>query len=175
MKLRKITTLQKDKRGDFTSLIIMIGVVFGLALAIIIFSKVFLLVTSELKDTGHFSDRSIDTIELVEDRTIPLLDFFIFFTLIALMIGLIISSIYIDTHPAFTIIFIIALIVAVFIGGQLANVFDDVTADSTISATADEFVYTNLIFSNFGLIILVVGIIIVVVLFGKSRNPGVSI
>ena len=175
MKLRPIKIRKMDKKGDFQSLVVMIGIVFALSLAVILFSKVFLAVTDELKNTGTFSDRSVDTIELVQDRTIPLLDFFIFFSLIGLIIGLIISSIYIDTHPAFAIIFIIALVVAVFIGGQLANVFDDVTADSTISATADEFVYTNLIFSNFGLIILVTDIIIVVVLFGKARNPGGTI
>lgn len=167
MILRKI---KMNKKADFTSLVIGIAIVFGLALALIIFSRVFLAVTEELKGTGRFSDRTTETIETVEDNTIPLLDFFIFFSLIALMIGLIISSIYIDTHPALTIIFLIALIVAVFIAGQLANVYTEVVEDSAIASTAAEFEYTNLIFQNFPLVIFVLGIIIVIVLYGKSRK-----
>lgn len=167
MKLRK---LKMNKKGDFQSLIIMIAIVFILALAVIIFSKVFLLFTSELKDTGEFSNRSIEKIEIVEDNTIPLLDFFIFFTLISLMIGLIISSIYIDTHPALTIIFLIAIIIAVFIAGQLANVYTDIVGHSELASTASEFVYTDALFSNFAMVILVVGIIIAIILFGKTRK-----
>ncbi|MBA7490710.1 hypothetical protein ES702_01253 [subsurface metagenome] len=165
--------LKKDKKGDFTSLVIMIAVVFGLALALIIFSKVFLTITGELKDTDEFSTTTIATIETVEDNTIPLLDFFIFFSLVALMIGLIISSIYIDAHPAMTVIFLIALIVAVFITGQLANVYAEVVEDTTIASTASQFTYTNLILGeHFPIIILVLGIIIVIILFGKSSKVG---
>lgn len=175
MKLRKLQLrkLQKDKKGDFTSLVVMITIVFGLALALIIFSKVFLTITDQLKDTDKFSDRTIASIETVEDSTIPLLDFFIFFSLISLMIGLIISSIYIDTHPAFTVIFLIALIVAVFISGQLANIYSEVTGDALLTSTAEQFAYTNLILGeHFPMIILVLGIIIVIVLFGKSKRVG---
>ena len=160
-----------NNRGDMSSLVIMIAIVFALALALIIFSKVFLAVTSELKDTGVFSNRSITSIETVEDNTIPLLDFFIFFSLVSLMIGLIISSIYIDTHPAMTVIFFIALIIAVFISGQLANIYGELAGNAELSSTADQFTYTSLILGeHFPMIVLVLGIIIVIVLFGKSRR-----
>ena len=106
-----------NKRGDFTSMMIMIAVVIALAIGVIIFSKVFLMVTGELKTSSdiNFDNDTIAIIEVVETKTIPLLDFFIFFSLVALMIGLIISSIYIDVHPAVTVIFIVALIVGIFL------------------------------------------------------------
>lgn len=169
--LRKI--MPKNKKGDFQSLVIAIVILVGMALLAIIFSKVFLDVTGELKTSGEFSNNTIETITLVEDNTIGLLDFLIFFSLIALIIGLIISSIYIEAHPVFTVIFLIALIVAVFIAGMFTNVFTEVTEDAELSATALQFTYTNIILGeHFPTVILVTGIIIVIILFGKSRRVG---
>jgi len=164
-----------NKRGDFTSMIIMIAVVIALAIAVIIFSKVFLMVTGELKTSSdiNFDNDTIAIIEVVETKTIPLLDFFIFFSLVALMIGLIISSIYIDVHPAVTVIFIVALIVGIFLAGVFSNVFYDVTNEPEIASTAAQFTMTNMILgSHFPIIILVIGIIVIVILYGKSKGQS---
>ena len=164
-----------NKRGDFTSMMIMIAVVVALAVAVIIFSKVFLLVTAELKTnpTLNFENSTLNIIEGVETKTIPLLDFFIFFSLVSLMIGLIISSIYIDVHPAVTIIFIVALVVAIFLAGIFSNVFYELSNEPELVDTASQFTMTNLILgSHFPVIILVIGIIVIVILYGKSKNPG---
>ncbi len=171
--MRKII---KNKKADFQSLVIAIVVVFGLALGAIIFSKVFLMVLSELKQQEGFSNNTIQTIEGVENKTIPLLDFFIFFTLIGLMIGLIISAIYINTHPALTVVFIIALIIAVFIAGIFAKVYDEFKSESEISSTASQFNFTNLILGeHFPIIAVVLSIIIIVILYGKSRVGGLPV
>lgn len=163
----------KNKRGDITTIVIAIAVIFGLALGSIFFSHIFLDILGELKTMDGFSNNTLDTITTVEDKTIPLLDFFIFFVLFAVSIGLIIASIYIDVHPALIVVFIIALIVAILLAGQFANVFEEVTSQSTISATADSFSMTNIVLgSYFPLIILVIGIIVIIILYGKSRNVG---
>jgi len=162
-----------NKKGDVQSLIIAIVIVMALALGAIIFSKVFTEITTEFQDEDKFSNRTIENIESVEEKTIPLLDFFIFFTLLSLMIGLIISSIYIDVHPALVIIFLIGIVVAVFLAGLFTNVFSEISAEPELEATAEEFTYTNLILGNhFPIIILVLGIIIVIILYGKSRGGG---
>ena len=164
-----------NKRGDFTSMMIMIAVVIALAIGVIIFSKVFLMVTGELKtsNTINFDNSTVAIIEGVETKTIPLLDFFIFFSLVALMIGMIISSIYIDVHPAVTIIFIVALIVGIFLSGIFSNIFYDVTNEPELVSTASQFTMTNMILgSHFPVIILVIGIIVIVILYGKSKSQG---
>lgn len=151
----------------------MIIIIFALAIGSIIFSKVFLDITTELKTRSEFSNDTIDSIEVVEERTIPLLDFLVFFSLVALMIGLIIASIYVDVHPAILIVFIIGLIVAVFLGGQMSNIYSEITSETQLAPTATQFSYTNIVLgSHFPLIILVIGIIIVIILYGKSRRVG---
>ena len=166
-------SLLQNRKGDFQSLIIGIIVVFGLALGAILFSKVFLAVTDELKQQEGFSNTTIQTIEGVENKTIPLLDFLIFFSLVSIIIGLIIASIYIDVHPALTVVFIIGLIISVFLAGIFANVFDDFKSEPEISSTASQFSFTNLILGKqFPIILSVVGIIIIIILYGKSRRAG---
>jgi len=169
----KNKTIFKDKKGDFQSIVILITVIFAVAIAAIIFSKVFLMITAELKTQPEFSNTTVDTIELAEEKTIPLLDFFIFFSLIALMIGLIISSIYINVHPAVIIVFVIALVFAIFLGGQIANIYSEITTDSELAATSGQFSFTNAILGqHFPIIIAVVGTIVIIVLYGKSRRVG---
>jgi len=164
-----------NKRGDFTSMVIMIAVVIALAIAVIIFSKVFLMVTGELKTstTINFDNTTLAIIEGVETKTIPLLDFFIFFSLVSLMIGLIISSIYIDVHPAVTVIFIVALIIGIFLAGIFSNVFYEISNEPELLSTASQFTMTNIILGKyFPLIILVIGVIVIVILYGKSKGQG---
>ena len=152
---------------------IMVVVVAVLAIIVIIFSKAFLDMTGELKDTGMFSNSTLSIIEGVEEKTIPLLDFLVFFSLIALIIGLIISSIYIKVHPAVTIIFIIGGIMAVFIAAQFSNVFYEISQDAELASTASQFTLTNIILGEyFPLIILVTVIIVIVILYGKGKREG---
>lgn len=167
--------LHKNKKGDIQSIIILITIVFAIAIGGIAFSKVFITITDEMVQTPEIAthNNTVQTIQEVQGKTIPLMDFFIFFSLISLMIGIIISAIYVDTTPALLIIFIVAFIVAIFLGGMFANVFDEFTSDSVISDIAQEFTMTNLILgSHFPIIIFVLGVIVVVILYGKSKYSG---
>ena len=169
--MRSILKKQKVK-SDFTSLIVL-GIVFVLAFGIIavFFSHAFTGILDELINSGEFSDNSIDTMEGVRDQTIPLLDFMVFFLFISAVIGLIIASIYIDIPPAAMVAFIIALIIAVFIAGQFTNLWEEATAVDEVQGTAGQFSKTNLILGNaFPAIIFITGIIIIIIIYGKSRR-----
>ena len=160
-----------NKQGDLQSIIIMIVVVVVMAIIVIIFSKAFLDITDRFKDFDKFSNTTIETIESVEEKTIPLLDFLIFFSLISLMIALIISSIYIRVHPALTIIFIVGIVVAVFLAAQLANVFAEISETEELASTAAQFSLTNIILGEyFPLIVLITGIIVIVILYSKRQS-----
>jgi hypothetical protein len=161
-------------KADLTSLIIgAVVIVVILGVIAVPFAHVLTETINELQNSGEFSDTTNQTMEKVKTKTVPLLDFFIFFSFAAIVIGLIISSIYLDLHPAITVAFIIGLIVAVFLASQFVNVYSEVGAVSEISPTADKFTFSNaLIGQFFPLIILVVGLIVVVILYGKSRRVG---
>jgi hypothetical protein len=166
MKLRKL-----NKKADIPSLII-VGVIliFVYIVISVAFAKGFTDTLETLKNSGKFSSRSIETMNYVQQRTIPYLDYFIFFSLIGAIIGLIVSSIYIDAHPSIMMIFIVMLIVTIILAGYLVNAYDDFRKDAEITSTANQFRLTNIIFSQyFPGIIFVVGIIVIIILYSKSR------
>ena len=162
----------KNKKGiGLQTIVMMIIIVFVIGIASIIFSKVFLEITDKLKDTDKFSNRTIETIETVEEKTIPFLDFLVLCSLVGLMIGLIIGSIYLEFHPAIVILLIIVLVVAIFLGGQLANVYSEITENPELSATSKDFEFSNMVLGkHFPIIIMVTGIIMIAIMFGKSRR-----
>lgn len=165
-----------NKRGDLTTIIILVALLLGLSLGAIVFHKVFYEITEELKGVEEFSNLTTDTIQTTQDASSNLLDFFVFFVLVSFFVGLIISSIYIDVHPAIVMVFVILLIIAVIIAGQISNFFYDFVSGGQFTTgtttVAENFPLTSLILgSYFPLIILVIGVIVIVILYGKSRTP----
>jgi len=166
-------TIIKNKKGDMPSLIIvLVVIIFVMAVFSLIFSNVFKSILDELEGSGEFPAASVTTMNFVEDKTIPFLDYAIFFTFIAIIIGLIISSIYIDTHPALAVVFIIMTVVAILLAGLFANILTEVGETSELATTYNSFVYTKLLITHFPLMVFVVALIVGIVLYGKSRGGG---
>ncbi len=164
-----------NQKGDISSLIItLIVILFIVGIVTLLFSKVFLDVTSQLKDMPQFSNRTVENLEFVESKTIPLLDYLFFFSFIAIAIGLIISSIFINTHPSFTIIFLVALGIAVVLAGIFANIYMRVGENSEMVTTYNQFTLTQALMNHFPLIVFVIGVIVVIILYGKSGTGGIQ-
>jgi len=167
-------SILKNKKGDFPSLIIGIVIIlFVVGIVGVVFSHVFLSILGTMKNETGFPNSTITTITKVESKTIPFLDYFFFFSFVAIFIGLIISSIYIEVHPALTVVFIILLVIAIVLAGIFANVFVSIGETDELSSTYNQFAMTKAIVNNLPLIILFTGIVVILVLYGKSRSGGV--
>ncbi len=116
---------------------------------------------------------TVNTITLVESKTIPLLDIAVFFILAGSLIGLIIASIYIDMPPAMVGIFLIGWVVTIFLSGIVSNIYSDVSSNPELSTTANQFTKTNFIAGQYlPTILFVVGIIVIIILYSKTRSGG---
>lgn len=165
-----------NKQGDLSSIIIMIAVIFALSIATIVFSRIFVDISDELLEMPRIENNTATAIGHAQDRAIPLLDMFIVFAFVGTLVGLIISSIYIDTHPAFTMAFILGVIIAVFLAIQFANIHSEVIENPALSSTADQFAMSNIIMGSlFPVLILITGVIVIVILYGKGRSRSLSI
>lgn len=165
-----------NKKGDLPSILIsLIVILFVIGFISIVFSKIFLDALGELKEQPEFSNNTIDTITSVEEKTIPFLDYLFFFSFIAISIGLIISSVYIDTHPAIAIIFIISLIIAVVIGGIFANAFVEIGEQSELATTYNSFTLTKVLINHFPLLIFIIGLIVTIILFSKRGGSSAPV
>jgi hypothetical protein len=171
-RLRKIN---KDKKGDASSLIIgLVVMVFIVGIIALMAGKVIPQLTNIMKTTSTFasSNNTVNALNIIETKTIPWLDYFFLFAFFGTILGLIISSIYIDTHPAFMIFFVILLVIAIIFAGIFANAYIEIGESSALSATYNQFTATKAIFNNLPLILFVVGLIVIIILYGKSRSSA---
>ena len=166
--------LFNNKRGDSASILIMILVVFTLAVGGILGVKVMNEMFGEMKAMPEInqSNNTMDALDTIQDNAVNWIDFLFFFSIVATIIGLIISSMYIDVPPALAMVFIIGLIVAIFVAGQLSNVFAEFSQTSEISATANQFSMMQLIMPILPFLILGVGIMVGIIIYGKPRGVG---
>jgi hypothetical protein len=167
-------SILKNKKGDLPSLLI-VGVVmfFAFSVLAVFFSYTLNSTMDELMDSGQFSQNSIDTMNDVKDKTIPLMDFTMMFFFFSAVIGMIVSAVYVRTSPVMVGVFIILLIISVVIAGQLVNMYDELKQTEEIASTASQFNMTNVILGNaFPSLILIAGVIVLIVLYSKSRYSG---
>lgn len=108
------------------------------------------------------------TIEMIDDRYPSLMDGVFAFIFAGLWIAAIIGSLMIDTHPVYFIIAILLLVGVLIFGAYASNAFQTIVADDPgLSSLTDDFPITYFILSNMLIVALVVGISIMVALYGK--------
>ena len=173
----------KQKKGDMVSIFVYaLAILFLLAIDGLVFGKVITGITGNLQEQEVFtgangtnvSGNSLAAINMVDNRAITYLDYLFFFAMIAGIIGLIISSLYIDTSPAFIVGFLLLLVVAMVIGGVMANAYTEMGESDGLSDTYDQFTLTRTLMNNFVLILFITGLTTAIILYGKSKAGGVT-
>ena len=168
----------KNKKASAPVFIIsVIVILFIVGICGIIFSKAFLMTLSELKGNPIISanNRSLASISVVQDKTIPLLDYVFFFIFIAFAIGLIISAVFIDMHPVFIAIFFLLLVVGVVLAGIFGYVFIHIAENPVLLSTYEQFTLTHALMNHIPLILAVLGFTIIIIFFAKPRGGGISV
>ena len=158
-KLMSLKPFNKNKKGDAASLLVMVIMLFVLGIAAVLFSHFFLDTMEAMKDIDGISNNTINSITTVENQTIPLLDYLFLFTFIGILIAIVISSIFIDSHPAVIFIFIILLAIAIMVAAIFSNAFDEIGNQEELAPTYNQFSMTRNLMNIYPLLILVAGII----------------
>lgn len=105
-------------------------------------------------------------------QTLKMYDLFFPMVMIGLTIGTIILAFYIRTHPALFIAFIIILMVTVLVSAVLSNIFEDFSNETSFETVRGYYPVMNYLMGNLPIIILIIGFIVAIVLFGTSGgNP----
>lgn len=167
----------KNKKGDIQSIYVMILVLFIIGVIAIVFVKAFRDATAELKATEDLNESAsaMTAIKVAEERSLPLLDYLFLAVFIGMTLGVIISSIYIDVHSAFIVVFILGWIITIVVGAILANAYVEVTDESEIATVATEFTFTEIVMEKLPIIVFVIGIIVMIVLYGKGKSQATEV
>jgi len=174
----EMKSLIKNKRGDISSIIIVIAMMFIIGILVYSFLVIFNPLINELKGVDEISKSEGATTALnkMQNFVPGLMDIGLVLIFVGFLVGIIISSIYINTIPGLTIFFIIVLIIAVFLSAQFANVFYEFRTDPEIATAAASLPISNFVLGKmFPVLILVTGLITIWVLYGKGRESGTQL
>jgi len=98
-----------------------------------------------------------------------LLDNIFLFVFVLLLLFTIVSVFLLDTHPIFFIVSVILLISVFLATILLANVYDDVMSDDSLSSYANSFNYTSWLMQNILPVMIATGFIVMAALFAKFK------
>jgi hypothetical protein len=123
----------------------------------------------DLNNNVNISNPQINaTLTMVDSRYPSLMDGVFAFIFVGLWIAAIIGSLMIDTHPIYFIIAFLLLIGVMIFGVYASNAFQTLIADDPgLTSLTDDFPITYFVLSNMLLVSIVVGISIMIALYGK--------
>lgn len=163
-----------NNKAQFQTFIpfLVVGIIIVVVFAIVAIPMAFITdrVIDELSEPDAFGDstRANSSMQTVKSLTTTALDQLIFISLFAILLGVLVLGIFSDFHPVLIVLIILAIVILVIIGGLFGDVFDRFSDDPIISEKASEFTLTNVILgSQFPIIILVIGVIVVIILMAK--------
>lgn len=78
----------------------------------------------------------------------------------------------IDTHPAFFFISLLITIISLILSPIFSNVFGTIAKTSAFNTAAESMPFMRLIMQNLPMFILVIGSMVTIVLFAKTRGEG---
>jgi len=158
-------------KGSILDLPLIIAAVFMFSIAVLTSSMILTEFQDNTKDIETSSGNKINQTLLDQGQTaIQALDFMIMFAVIGLTISTIIFSFFIKTHPVFFVMSVILLMVFVLISVFVTNTFVEFVSVEPFSNTINNFPLMYEILTNLPLITTVMGIIIPIALYAKSKT-----
>lgn len=159
-----------NKRGSIVDLFFFVVIVVVLAIFFLIINLVSTSITDELKTTKlNESALALQTLNYQAQLTARL-DYVFLIIFVALIMGILISSFLIHVHKVFVPIYIILFIIAILIGVIMNNIYEEFRTHAALAATSTLHPFANAIINNYVLVLLGVGVLSMILIFGKTRQ-----
>lgn len=134
--------------------------------------KAFNSIADEFQSSDLISGSGEGVINTTETmlNTGRLFDYAFFTIFIMLIIGTLLMAYMTEFSPAYVVLFIIVLIIGIFISIQLANAWFEIESASAFSDVQGHYGMTNYILKNLPSMIIIIGILVGVVMYGKYKS-----
>ena len=168
------------KKGDLPDMLIFLITIFIFAIGFLILAFVIPEITSGLESAGLNSTvEGQNAIDEVTEFGINGIQKGFLFLFTGFIMGLMISSFLIRTHPIFIFLYILFLGLTVFLGTFIGNAFEQVATSDALADTLASQGLISIIMQNIVLITLIVGALSMIIIFAKfsggrgtqGRNP----
>ena len=161
------------KKGDLPDMLIFLITSFIFAIGLLIMAFVIPEISNGINVAGmnSTSEGALAIDELTELGVNGMQKGFLFlFT--GFIMGLMISSFLVRTHPIFIFLYIIFLGITLFLGTYIGNAFEQVATSSALADTAASQGLITIVMQNIVGITLVVGALSMIIIFAKFSNIG---
>ena len=158
----------RNKKGDITDNLIFLIVIFVLAIGLFIIAFIVPQISTGLDNAGlNSTTEGADAItRLGEFGTVTLQrGFFLIFA--GLVMGSLISSFFVRTHPIFMLLYIFMMGLTIFVGTYLGNAYETFSSISVFSDTLASQGLINLVMNNVVKITIGVGALSMIIIFAK--------
>lgn len=167
---------KKGKRGDVSDIMVflLIGVFLAISFIVVLFVNDVLVKTIETTDLNETSAAPsiLESFDRVNSSTVQR-GFALFMGI--MIIGVMVSAFLVRVHPAFIFLYLIVLAFTIFVSVFLGNLYETViTVEEFATVAADQQMITFFM-ENIVKIVLAVGAMSIIVVFGKIfGSPGSS-
>ncbi len=156
------------KKGDPTDIFLFLVIIFFIAVSFIVVifanTKIHEIIsTTALNQSDAYS--SIDASFTNINDFIIQRGFTLFFAI--LVMGILVSSFLIRVHPIFIFIYIITLLVTILTAVYLSNTYALLVANAQLALIADKFATITWVMQHSAKILLAVGAMSMIIIFGK--------
>jgi len=159
------------KKGDLPDMLIFLITIFVFAIGLMIMAFVIPEVSDGLNTAGlngtSGGATSIDNLTELGVNGMQKGFLFLFFGLI---MGLMITSFMVRSHPIFIFLYIIFLGLTAFIGTFIGNAFEQVATSPALASTAASQGLITVIMQNIVMITVIVGALSMIIIFAKFRG-----
>ncbi len=175
LRLRKIG--HKKAFADYTGLIFGLALIFALAIFFIVLSYAYGKIEPKMNQALTSStnvDANANVTKILNSTSSALISFDALFPL--LLIGIfgfvLISSLFVRSHPAFFFIGLIILGVVLILAAIYSNVYETITANPNFEDAADDFDIMGIMLENLTVIMFVLFILIAWIIYVKQPIGG---
>lgn len=170
-------SFKKNKKGAFADLFIFM--IF--ALVIILISVVFIFIGNKTTEQLHLSMDDMDLHDTVGNNASQVIDntmgdvnttfqalhWITIFLIVGMIISIFIGSYLVTTKPIFFIPYLFVVIIAIIVSVPLANTYETLLTDATLSSTFAGFTGANWIMLNLSIWITIIGITGGIIMFSR--------
>lgn len=169
---RRALTFSGSKKGQVQDIVVAFVWIMIIVVGMIVGIKLLGSINTEFQDSEQISDQAKDSIGTFSGRFANIMDgsFVLIFAVIVLF--LIISVFFVDSHPVFFVVTLPLFVGVVLINAFLINMVISVGSSTGLASAFDQMEMTQFLAANWIGIIIFVGFAVMVIFFGKRTAVG---
>jgi len=157
-----------NKKGSMLDMTLVIVALFVFAFVTVLMFNVYARYTDGINDMEAFNNTVAQHVQSQTELTFETLDFVYAFLLILFTILTVVSAFALRSYPVFFVINIVMLVVLVLVGAVMGNVYSDLEGGNTYFDD-NSFTIIPYVMQHFPTLLLVVGGLLSVAMYAKSR------